>query len=96
MSFTEDEVEAIVKKLTVLKETHTLEQVNQLEEFVPFRTQNRMLYEMVLSKEGINDKSFKQRMKMKLNLKQGEDQYSVDVRFGQYMANEYIDPVIKK
>ncbi len=96
MSFTADEVEAIVKKLTVLKETHTLEQVNQLEEFVPFRTQNRMLYEMVLSKEGINDKIFKEMMKMKRRLESGEDQYSVDVRFGQYMANEYIDPVIKK
>jgi hypothetical protein len=96
MSFTADEIEAIVKKLTQLKETHTTEQVNELQEFLPFRTQNRMLYEMVLSEEGINEKIFKEMMKMKRRLEGGEDQYSVDVRFGQYMAKEYIDPVIKK
>jgi hypothetical protein len=96
MSFTADEVESIIKKLTQLKETHTMEQVNKLEEFLPFRTQNRMLYEMVFSKEGVNDMVFKEMMKMKRRLEAGEDQYSVDVRFGQFMAKEYIDPVIKK
>ena len=96
MSFTADEVESIIKKLTQLKETHTMEQVNELEEFLPFRTQNRMLYEMVFSKEGVNDMVFKEMMKMKRRLEAGEDQYSVDVRFGQFMAKEYIDPVIKK
>lgn len=95
MSFTADEVESIIKKLTQLKETHTMEQVNELEEFLPFRTQNRMLYEMVFSKEGINAMVFKEMMKMKRRLEAGEDQYSVDVRFGQFMAKEYIDPVIK-
>jgi hypothetical protein len=55
-----------------------------------------MLYEMVFSKEGVNDMVFKEMMKMKRRLEAGEDQYSVDVRFGQFMAKEYIDPVIKK
>jgi hypothetical protein len=96
MSFTADEVESIIKKLTQIKETHTMEQVNKLEEFLPFRTQNRMLYEMVFSKEGVNEMVFKEMMKMKRRLEAGEDQYSVDVRFGQFMAKEYIDPVIKK
>ena len=39
---------------------------------------------------------FKQMMKMKRELESGKDQYSVDVKFGQYMADKYIDPVINK
>ena len=96
MSFTADQIEKIVSELTQLKETNTIEQINQLECFEDFRTKNRMLYEMIISPEGVNDSIFKEMMKMKRRLESGEDQYSVDVRFGKFMANKYIDPVIKK
>jgi hypothetical protein len=35
-------------------------------------------------------------MKRKRELESGKDQYSVDVKFGQYMADKYINPVINK
>ena len=37
---------------------------------------------------------FKQMMKMKRKLENGEEQYSVDVKFGKFMAENYIDPVV--
>jgi hypothetical protein len=96
MLFTADQVEEIVEKLITLKQSHTPEQINQLDEFTAFRTQNRMFYEMILSPEGLNKPIFQEMMKMKRRLEAGEDQYSVDVRFGQFMAKKYIDPVTKK
>jgi hypothetical protein len=35
-------------------------------------------------------------MKRKREIEAGKDQYSVDVKFGKFMAEKYIDPVIKK
>ena len=96
MSFTADEIERIVDKLSELKKTHTLEQINDMEEFVDFRTKNRMFYEMIVSKEEMDQTIYKELLKMKRRLEKGENQYSVDVRFGQYMASKYIDPVMKK
>ena len=66
-------------------------------EYESFRKSNRMFYEMILSDPNIlNSEILAQMLKMKRKLESGEDQYSVDVKFGQYMANKYIDPVIKK
>jgi hypothetical protein len=95
MSFTADEVEAIVEQIGLLKKDHTIEQINQMDTFSDFRTKNKMLYEMIVSPQGTNPVIFKEMMKMKRRLESGEDQYSVDVRFGQFMAEKYIDPVIK-
>ena len=95
MSFTADQIEEIVGKLSKLKETHTLEQINELEEYTDFRTKNRIFYEMILSPEGMDVPIFKEMMKMKRRLESGEDQYSVDVKFGKFMAAKYIDPVAK-
>ena len=39
---------------------------------------------------------FKEMMKMKRKLESGEDQYSVDVKFGKYMGSIYLDPIAKK
>lgn len=93
MSFTADQIEEIVSKLIKLKETHTSEEINRLEEYNDFKTKNRMFYEMIVSEEGLDQVIFKEMMKMKRRLEAGEDQYSVDVKFGQFMATKYIDPV---
>jgi hypothetical protein len=93
MSFTADQIEEIVDKLIKLKETHSAEQINALEEYNDFKLKNRVFYEMILSNEGLNQVIFKEMMKMKRRLESGEDQYSVDVKFGQFMASKYIDPV---
>jgi hypothetical protein len=95
MSFTADQIESIIAKLKILKETHTLED-KVFEEFNEFKLKNRLLYDMVFSLEGIDETIFKEMMRMKRRLENGEDQYSVDVRFGKYMAGKYIDPVVKK
>jgi hypothetical protein len=95
MSFTADQIESIIAKLKILKETHTLED-KVFEEFNEFKLKNRLLYDMVLSSDGIDETIFKEMMRMKRRLENGEDQYSVDVRFGKYMAGKYIDPVVKK
>jgi len=93
MSFTADQIEEIVGKLIKLKETHTAEQINALEEYNDFKLKNRVFYEMILSNEGLDQVIFKEMMKMKRRLEAGEDQYSVDVKFGKFMASKYIEPV---
>jgi hypothetical protein len=95
MVFTADEIEKIVKELTLLKQSCTPDEINANMEYNSFREQNRIFYDMILSDEGINEPVFKEMMKMKRRLEAGEDQYSVDVSFGRFMANKYIDPVIK-
>jgi hypothetical protein len=96
--FTADEIEEIVKKIIIFKKDgKTLEELNEMDEFLDFRTSNRMFYELILSDDDVsNNPIFRQMMKMKRRLESGEDQYSVDVKFGQYMADKYINPVIKK
>ena len=96
MSFTADDIEAIVKELVLLKNTFTVEQINDIPKFIDFRTQNQVFYETILSPQGMNQTVFKEMMKMKRRLESGEDQYSVDVRFGKFMAEKYVDPVINK
>jgi hypothetical protein len=95
MGMTADEIEIIVDELTKLKETMTTEQINSMEKYTEFKNSNRLFYETILSKEGVNQVIYKEMIKMKRRLEAGEDQYSVDVRFGQFMAGKYIDPVIK-
>ena len=96
MSYTADQIEEIYSKLSKLKETSSIESINQMEEFADFKKKNRTFYEMILSPEGTDPVIFKEMMAMKRRLENGEDQYSVDVRFGKYMATKYIDPVKDK
>jgi hypothetical protein len=96
MSYTADQIEAIVNELITLKKDHTVEQINQLDKFTDFKTKNRIFYEMTISQEGMDFNIFKEMMKMKRRLESGEDQYSVDVRFGKFMAEKYIDPLTHK
>ena len=37
---------------------------------------------------------YKNMMKMKRKLEGGEDQYSVDVKFGEFMAEKYLKPIV--
>ena len=90
-----DSIEKITNELLLLKQTKTKEQIDSMEQFLEFRTKQKMLYETILSND-FNKDIFKEMMKMKRRLESGEDQYSVDVRFGKFMAEKYIDPVIKK
>jgi len=88
-----DEIERIVAELTLLKDTLSREELDN--KFLDFRTKNRMLYETILSGQ-FEPEIFKEMMKMKRKLEKGEDQYSVDVKFGQFMADKYIAPALKK
>ena len=89
--FTADEVEEIVKKIKILKIKHTSVEITEMEEFLEFRTSNRMFFELILSEDNVEKNViFKQMMKMKRELEGGKDQYSVDVKFGQYMADKYL------
>jgi hypothetical protein len=94
MVFTADEIETFVKELSELKLTTNVDEINKMEKFNEFKNQNKLFYEMILSKEGLDTLIFKEMMKMKRRLESGEEQYDVDVRFGQFMANRFIDPVI--
>ena len=95
--FTANDIEEITAKITQLKKTHTDTEITDLEEFLDFRTNNRMFFELILSESNIQKNViFKQMMKMKRELESGKDQYSVDVKFGQFMADKYISPVINK
>ena len=90
-----NEIETIVKKLLLLVNANrSKEYIESLEEFNIFKEKNKMFYELILKGEH-DPVVFNQMMKMKRRLEAGEDQYSVDVRFGTYMASKYIDPVIK-
>jgi hypothetical protein len=88
-----EEIEKIVNELLELKKTKTRLEIDLLPEYSTFRESQKMFYNVVLSEEmdlGI----FNQMMAMKRRVEGGEDQYSVDVRFGKFMAEKYIDPLV--
>jgi len=89
------EIEEYVYSLIELKKTKNKAEIDTMESFDTFKTKNRMLYEMVLSDE-MDINIFRQMMGMKRKLEGGEDQYAVDVKVGQMMAEKYLDPVVKK
>jgi len=88
-----DEIERIVAELSLLKDSLSKEELDN--KFLDFRTKNRMFYETILNGQ-FEPEIFKEMMKMKRKLEKGEDQYSVDVKFGQFMADRYIAPALKK
>ncbi len=90
-----NEIETIVNKLLELKKKISLQEIDIMPEFNDFKLKNKLLYETVLS-DNMDISVFKKMMQMKRKLEGGEDQYSVDVKFGKYMAEKYIDPIIKK
>lgn len=89
-----NEIEETVNKLLYLKKHISIEQINELEEFKQFKEENKIFYEMILN-DNMDMDIYRQMMKMKRKLESGEDQYSVDVKFGKYMAEKFVDPVVK-
>ena len=94
MVFTADQIEETVDKLLFLKKKLTLERINELTEFEEFKTQNRVFYDLIVADIPFDMTIFKQMMKMKRKLEGGEEQYSVDVKFGEFMAEKYLKPVV--
>jgi hypothetical protein len=90
-----DQIEEIVNKLLELKKTKSREEIEKLDTFSDFKAKNKTFYEVILSPE-MDISIFREMMKMKRRLEAGEDSYSVDVRFGEFMAKKYIDPVVNK
>jgi len=88
------QIEEFVNKLLYLKKHISIEQINELEEFKQFKEENKIFYEMILN-DNMDMGIYRQMMKMKRKLESGEDQYSVDVKFGKYMAEKFVDPVVK-
>ena len=89
-----NDIEKVVAKLIILKETLSKEQIDLDPEFNLFKEKNRLFYETIISGE-MNNEIFKRMMGLKRKLEAGEDSYGVDVKFGQYMAEKYVDPLVK-
>ena len=92
MSLSADEIEKIVESILQLKEKVSRQELDT--HFLDFRTKNRIFYETLLNGQ-FQPEIFKEMMKRKRELESGKDQYSVDVKFGEYMAEKYLAPALK-
>ena len=92
MSMSADEIEKIVESILQLKEKVSRQELDT--QFLDFRTKNRIFYETLLNGQ-FQPEIFKEMMKRKRELESGKDQYSVDVKFGEYMAEKYLAPALK-
>lgn len=88
-----DTIEKIVKEILQAKDVFPREELDK--HYLDFRTKNRMFYETILNGE-FDSAIFNKMMKAKRKLESGQDQLSVDTEFGQYMADRYIAPALKK
>jgi hypothetical protein len=86
-----DDIETMVYNILDSKANGTFDE----KEFILLKTELPSLYEMVIS-EDMDLNIFKHFIKMKRKLDSGEDSYKVDVKVGEFMAERYIDPVVKK
>lgn len=93
MSMKADDIEKIVKELLLSKDVFPREELDK--RYLDFRTSNRMFYETILNGE-FDNLIFEQMMKAKRKLELGQDQFSVDQEFGQFMADRYVTPALKK
>ena len=60
-----------------------------------FKEQNRILFDVIFDGQ-YDDAIFKKMMKLKRSIEEGlVDSYKADVKFGTFMKELYIDPVIK-
>jgi hypothetical protein len=89
------EIEEVVERLLFLLKNGTpVTEIQQMPEFDTFKTRNKIFFETIIN--GQHDPViFKKMMQMKRKLESGSTQYEVDVKFGKFMAEKYIDPVIK-
>ena len=90
------EIEQVVNSLLKLKaEGKSKDFIDSLSEFKDFRTTNKLFYDTIIGGD-FNPEIFKQMMSLKRKIDDGGDSYEADVKFGKFMAEKYIDPVIKK
>jgi hypothetical protein len=89
------EIESIVNELLQLKKEYSIDYINTLQQFSDFRKDQRLLYEMVLS-DSFDQTIFNLMMENKRKIENGADQYSIDVSFGQYMADRYIPSNLRR
>jgi len=93
--FTADQLERDVYRLLNAIKHQTISQIENSPDFDKFRKDNKIMYDMIIDND-FNEEIFKEMLRMKRRLEAGEDQYSVDVRFGQFMADRYLTPVKEK
>jgi hypothetical protein len=86
------EIEAVVSKILTIGDSNLIENSND-PDIVNFRTNNKTFYETIVAGE-FDPIIFKKMMQMKRRLENGEDQYSVDIKFGEFMKEIYIDPIL--
>ena len=56
---------------------------------------NKLFYDIIID-GGFNEEIFKKMIFYKRKIEEGGDPYEADVKFGKFMAEKFIDPVIKK
>ena len=90
------EIEQVVNSLLKLKaEGKSKDFIDSLSEFKDFRTNNKTFYDTILA-EDFDQEIFKKMISLKRKVEEGGDSYEADVKFGKFMAEKFIDPVIKK
>lgn len=90
------EIEQVVNSLLKLKaEGKSKDFIDSLSEFKDFRKNNKTFYDMILA-EDFDQEIFKKMISLKRKVEEGGDSYEADVKFGKFMAEKFIDPVIKK
>ena len=90
------EIEEVVNALLKLKaEGKSKDFIDSLSDFSKFRTTNKIFYDTIIDGD-FNPEIFKKMMSLKRKIDDGGDSYEADVKFGKFMAEKYIDPVIKK
>jgi len=94
--FSADQLQHDVYTLVNARKHHTVSEIENSPEFDNFRKDNKMIYDMIVKENDFNEEIFKELIRMKRRLEAGEDQYSVDVRFGQFMADRYLAPIKEK
>ncbi len=92
-SLTADYIEKMVKLAKIYHfEGKSFDESPELAEF---GKKHQMLLNTIKDST-FNEEIFKQMMKCKRQLENGVNPYSVDVKFGTFMKEKYIDPVLPK
>jgi len=85
--------EVVNKLLTLKKEGKSKDFIDLLSDFNDFKQKNKLFYDTILNGE-FNPEIFKKMMTLKRKIEDGGDSYEADVKFGKFMAEKYIDPVV--
>uniref|UniRef100_A0A6C0IA72 Uncharacterized protein n=1 Tax=viral metagenome TaxID=1070528 RepID=A0A6C0IA72_9ZZZZ len=86
------EIECTVNKLLELKKNGN--NLDSFPEFNDFKLKNKTFYDTINNNEFDPD-IFKKMMSLKRKMEHGTSSYEADVKFGKFMAEKYIEPVLK-